>query len=103
MRKKVWCVTIRIKRSDKSGRKPLHRRLIEFLMENKIAGATVWAGVDGFGKRHRSTIQFEGITMDLPMILEFVDEPSKLEKLLPQIKRFINDNGIMTIHEVNEI
>lgn len=103
MRKRVLCVTVRIKRSDKSGRKPLHRRLIEFLMENKIAGATIWTGVDGFGKRRRSTIQLEGITMDLPMILEFVGEPSKLEKLLPQIKRIINDNGIVTIHEVDEI
>ena len=47
-------------------------------MENKIAGATVWTGADGFGKRHRSTIQLEGITIDMPMILEIVDETSKL-------------------------
>jgi PII-like signaling protein len=103
LRKRVWCVTIRIKRSDKSWKKPLYKRLIEFLMENKIAGATVWTGVDGFGKRHRSTIQLEGITIDMPMILEIVDETSKLERLLPQIKRMINDNGIMTIHEVDEV
>ena len=39
----------------------------------------------------------------MPMILEIVDETSKLERLLPQIKRMINDNGIMTIHEVDEV
>lgn len=72
-------------------------------MDNKIAGGTVWTGVDGFGERHRSIIQMEGITMDMPMILEIIDEPSKLERLLPQIKRMINDNGIMTIHEVDEV
>jgi uncharacterized protein len=97
------CVTIIIKRSDKSSRKPLHKRLIEFLMDNKIAGATVWTGVDGFGKRHRSTMQLEGITIDMPMVLEIVDESSKLEILLPQIKRMVNDNGIMTMHEVDEV
>jgi len=72
-------------------------------MDNKIAGATVWTGVDGFGKRHRSTMQLEGITIDMPMVLEIVDESSKLEILLPQIKRMVNDNGIMTMHEVDEV
>jgi PII-like signaling protein len=72
-------------------------------MDNKIAGATVWTGVDGFGKRHRSTMQIEGITIDMPMVLEIVDESSKLEILLPQIKRMVNDNGIMTMHEVDEV
>jgi PII-like signaling protein len=38
-------------------------------MGAKISGATVWTGVDGFGKRKRSTIHLEGITINMPMII----------------------------------
>lgn len=100
MRVKMWCLSIRIKRNDQFAGKPLHRILIEFLMEAKIAGATVWTGVDGFGKRRRSTIHLEGITINMPMVIEVIEEQSKLEPLLPQIKRMVNDNGIVTLHEV---
>ena len=48
----MLCLTIRIKSNDSLNGKRLHNLLIEFLMEHKIAGATIWTGVDGFGK-HR--------------------------------------------------
>ncbi len=72
-------------------------------MQNNVAGATVWTGVDGFGKRRRSTLKLEGVTINMPMIIEIIDEKSKLEPLLPQIKRMVNDNGIITLHEVESI
>jgi PII-like signaling protein len=39
----------------------------------------------------------------MPMVIEVIDERSKLELLLPQIKRMVDDNGIVTIHEVDSI
>ena len=69
-------------------------------MKAKVSGATVWTGVDGFGKRRRSTIQLEGITINMPLILEVIEEQSKIEPLLPQIKRMVNDNGVISLHEV---
>jgi PII-like signaling protein len=72
-------------------------------MQNHVAGATVWTGVDGFGKRKRSTIKLEGVTINMPMVIEIIDEKSKLEPLLPQIKRMVDDNGIVTIHDVEAI
>lgn len=71
-------------------------------MQNSIAGAIVWTGVDGFGKRKRASIRLEGITINMPLI-EVIDEPSKLEPLLPQIKRMIDANGMVTLHEVDVI
>ena len=94
---------IRIKRNDELNGKRLHKLLIDFLIQNKIAGATVWTGVDGFGKRRRSTIQLEGITINMPLIIEIIEEKSKLEPLLPNLKRMVNDNGLVTIHEVDTI
>ena len=68
-------------------------------MEAKIAGATVWTGVDGFGKRRSSTIHLEGITINMSMVIEVIEEQSRLEPLLPQIKRMVNDNCIVSLHE----
>jgi len=87
-------------RNDQLHGKLLHKILIEFLMEAKISGATVWTGVDGFGKRGRSTIHLEGITVDMPLMIEVIDEQSRLEPLFPQIKRVVNDNGVVSLHEV---
>ena len=100
---KMLCITIRIKRNDELQGKRLHNVLLDFLMQNKIAGATVWTGVDGFGKRKRATIKLEGITINMPLIIEVIDEPTKLEPLLPQIKRMVDDNGIVTLHQVDII
>jgi uncharacterized protein len=48
-------------------------------MGAKISGATVWIGVDGFGKRRRSTIHLEGIIINMPMMIEVIEYKSKLE------------------------
>jgi len=66
-----------------------------------ISGATVANAVDGFGRRGRSTLHIEGISMNYPLIIEVVDKQSKLEPLLPQIRRVVDDNGIVTPHEVD--
>jgi PII-like signaling protein len=67
----MWCITIRIKRNG-----------------------------EYHGKRKRSTIHLEGISINMPLLLEVIDEKSKLEPLLPQIKRMVNDNGLVTLQEV---
>ena len=64
MKIKMCCLTIRIKRNDEYQGKRLQNIILDFLMDAKIAGATVWTGVDGFGKRKRSTIHLEGIAIN---------------------------------------
>lgn len=103
MKIKMCCLTIRIKRNDEYQGKRLQNILIDFLMDAKIAGATVWTGVDGFGKRKRSTIHLEGIAINMPLLIEVIDEKSKLEPLLDQIKRMIDGNGLITLYEVDVI
>ena len=101
--KKMLCLTIRIKKNDELHKKRLERLIIDFLVQNKVSGATVWLGVDGFGKGGRSTVHLEGITINQPMMIEIVDDIEKLEPLLIPIKRMVDDHGLMTIHEVDVI
>jgi PII-like signaling protein len=103
MRMKMLCLTIRIKRNDEYDGKRLHKILIDYLMNANILGATVWTGIDGFGKRKRSTIHLEGITINMPLLIEVIDEKAKLEPLLPKIKRMVGDNGIVTLQEVDVV
>ena len=100
---KAWALVIRIKKNDKLDGRLLEKVLIEFLVQSGISGATVWTGVDGFGRRGKSTVQLEGLTVNMPMMIEVIDEKSKLEPLLPQIKRMVGDNGLITLHEVDVV
>jgi len=103
MWQKMWDLTIRIRKNDELGHKRIHELVINLLQKDHVAGATVWTGVDGFGKRGRSNLHWEGILVNMPMIIEVIDEQSKLQPLLPEIKKVVGDDGIVTIQEVNVI
>jgi uncharacterized protein len=100
MRLKMWSLIIRLKRNDQVGGKRLERLVIDFLIKAGVSGATVWTGVDGFGKRGKSTLKLEGVTVNMPLIIEVIDEQSKLEPLLPELKRIVGDNGLVTIQDI---
>lgn len=77
--------------------------ILDLLTKASIAGATVWTGVDGFGKRGKSTVRIEGISINMPMLIEVVDIKEKLEPLLPEVKKMVGDNGLITLTEVEVI
>jgi uncharacterized protein len=97
---KMWCLTIRIKKNDTPHGKRPYNVLLDFMMRAGIWGATVINGVDGFGRRGKSTLHIEGISINFPLVIEVVDMQSKLDPLLPQIKRMVGDNGLVAIQEV---
>jgi PII-like signaling protein len=100
MKQKMWNLTIRIKKNDEVNGKRLQTIILDILMNAGIAGATIWTGVNGFGKRGKSTMQIEGISVNMPLIIEVIDEPTKIEPLLPEIKKIVGDNGLISINEV---
>jgi PII-like signaling protein len=103
MRVKMLNLTIRIKKNDELKGKRLEKALLDFLTEAGVSGATVWTGVDGFGKRGKSTLHIEGIAFNMPMVIEVIDEKEKIEPLLTEVKRMVGDNGLITAHEVDVI
>ena len=100
MKMKMWNLTIRIKKNDEVGGKRLNKQIMDFLMQAGVAGATVWTGVNGFGKRGKSTMHLEGVSVNMPLIIEVIDEESKLEPLLVDLKRIVGDDGLVSISEV---
>ena len=96
-------LTIRIKKNDELNGKRLEKVLLEFLKKAKVSGATVWLGVDGFGKSGKSTPHLEGLTINQPLMIDIVEERSKIAPLFPELKRMVNDHGLITIHNVDVI
>jgi PII-like signaling protein len=99
----MWSLVIRIKRNDTARGKRVHNLILDILKKGKITGATVWTGVDGYGKRGESTFHLEGIAVNMPLVIEVIDELQKLEKILPEIKEIVDDNGLITMQEVDVI
>ncbi len=76
VKQKMLCLTVRIKKNDEIQGKRLEKALIEFLKKAKVSGATVWLGVDGFGKTGKSASHLEGLTINQPMMMDIVEERS---------------------------
>jgi len=96
----MWQIIIRIKKQDKINKKRTFEVVLDFLKKHNIAGSTVWTGVNGYGKRKNANQLIEGILMNSPLMMEFIDEKSKLEPILPEIKEIIGDNGLVTFNEI---
>ena len=99
----MWSVVIRIKKNDTVKGKRVHLLILDILKQGKISGATIWTGVGGYGKRGKSDIRVEGISVNMPLVIEIIDKLPKLEKILPDIKEIVGDNGLITLQEIGII
>lgn len=85
---------------DRLGGAPLYRALVEFLREQKIAGATVLRGILGFGaKSHLHTTHVLRLSQDLPMVIEVVDTEEHIESILPKLDEMVTE-GLITLEKV---
>lgn len=83
---------------DRYDGKPLYEAIVEKCRELKIAGATVFRGVEGFGETaeiHRSHL----LMRDLPVVVQIVDSEASLQRLLPVIEEMM-DQGLIAMSDV---
>ncbi len=96
--------TLRLKiyigENDRFEGKPLYKAIVEKLREMGIAGATVYRGIYGFGKKSRiHSADVMRLSTDLPVVVEVVDRGYKIEKAICEIKPMIKD-GMITVEPV---
>ncbi len=94
-------VRIFINETDMYKHKPLFEVIINKARELGIAGATVFRGIMGYGadKRMKTSSILE-LSSDLPLVIEIVDKPENLEKLLPFLDESVEE-GFVTIESVH--
>jgi len=87
--------------SDTSHGRPLYQAIVETLRRHGLAGATVLRGIEGFGKSSRlHTAHILRLSEDLPIVIECVDTPDKIEAVLPTLDEMIGD-GLVTLERVD--
>ena len=92
---------IYISESDRHHRQPIYHEILDLLKSRKIAGATVFRGIAGFGADsniHSSDIL--SISKNLPIIIEVVDSDENISRIRPLIEDFL-ESGLITLQKVH--
>jgi hypothetical protein len=89
--------------SDRWEGMPLYEAIVRKAREEGLAGATVMRGLEGFGAHSRiHTTSILRLSQDLPILIEIVDLPDRIQKILPALDRMVAE-GMMTIEKVRVI
>jgi hypothetical protein len=82
--------------SDRHGHQPLYEAIVQLARRRGMAGATVLRGIMGFGADSRMhTAKILRLSEDLPIVIEIVDRPERIEALLVDIDPMITE-GLIT-------
>ncbi|HTU46876.1 MAG TPA: DUF190 domain-containing protein [Bryobacteraceae bacterium] len=83
---------------DRYDGKPLYEAIVARCQELKIAGVTVFKGLEGFGhmaEMHRPHL----FTHDQPIVITVVESPEKAAEALP-ILRGMMESGVIAVTDV---
>jgi PII-like signaling protein len=93
--------------SDRIKGKPVYEEIILKAREAGLAGATVIKGIMGFGANSIiHTTKILTLSEDLPLIIEIVDEVSKIERFLTTVNQIFEESnigGLITIEKAQVI
>ena len=89
---------IHIAESDRYEGKALYQAIVDKCREMKIAGATVFRGLEGYGEtaemhRHHLTRH------DQPILISIIDTAENLARLTPVVEEMM-DTGLIAVSEV---
>ena len=92
---------IHISEGDRFQGKPLYEVIVARCRELKIAGATVFRGLEGYGESaemHRPHLARH----DQPILISIVDSADNLARLVPVVEEMM-DTGLIAVSDVQVI
>lgn len=88
---------------DRHGHKPLYEALVELLLSEGCAGATVLRGVCGYGaSRVCHSQKLLDLSANLPLVVEVVDTQEKIDAVMPRIDGMMI-GGMITLEKTTVI
>ena len=96
--KKAKLLRLHFGESDQYKGKPLYEAIVNRCKELKIAGATVFRGLEGYGETaeiHRHHL----IRKDQPIVVTIVDTAENLGRLIPEVEEMM-DTGMIATSDV---
>ncbi|HEV8040145.1 MAG TPA: DUF190 domain-containing protein [Bryobacteraceae bacterium] len=88
---------IHISEADRLAGKPLHQAIVAKCRELKIAGASVFLGLEGYGETaemHKAHL----MRSDRPVLITIVDTPDNIERLIPVVAEML-DTGLLAVSD----
>ncbi len=80
--------------------KPMGDFLMEFLVNHKVIGATMFRGEAGFGENHQIKRPGQLFSFDEPpMVITFVDEDEKVNTVLTEFRKKVK-SGFIVVSQV---
>lgn len=79
--------------------KPLYEAIVQRCRDLKMAGATVFRGLEGYGNTaeiHRSHI----LVHYLPIVVTIIDTPENIQRLVPIVEEMM-DTGMIAVSDVS--
>ncbi len=90
-----------INEHDMYKHRPLFEAIINKANELGLASATAYRGLMGYGlDRRLKTNAILELSSDLPVIVELIDTPENLEKIIPFIDEAVSE-GFVTVESVH--
>lgn len=94
---------IHIGEGDKWRGKPLYQAIIELFRKENFSGVTVLRGIGGYGSTSRyHTEKILRLSQDLPIVIETVESPERVESILPKLDEMVG-GGLITLENVRVI
>lgn len=91
-------LTVCVGDSERHAHHPLYREVVLALHKAGIAGATLTKGVMSFGiQRRLHSIKNEIQMENLPIVIEAVDEPAKIESAAVLVAEMLGEHGLVEI------
>ena len=97
--KKAKLLRLHFGESDQYNGKPLYEVFVNRCKELKIAGATVFRGLEGYGETaeiHRHHL----VRKDQPIVVTIVDTAENLGRLIPEVEEMM-DTGMIATSDVD--
>jgi PII-like signaling protein len=87
--------------SDRHNGHPLYEAVVLAARDAHLAGATVLRGPLGFGRSSRlHSAKILRLSDDLPMVVEIIDAPERIDAFLPCLGDLVGDRGLVTLETV---
>jgi PII-like signaling protein len=96
-------VTIFINEDTQHHLTALHDSIMTFLMHKGVSGATATRAFSGFGSHLMlHTPKIEVLAQHMPLRIEFVDTPEKVEEVLPTLYEMVSD-GLIEVQDTSVV
>ena len=96
-------VTVFVNEDTRHHMTALHDAIMAFLIHKGVAGATATRAFSGYGSHGTlHTPRIEALAEHLPIRIEFVDTPEKVEEILPTLYEMVSD-GLIEVQDTTVV